>query len=162
MNTRLLPLIGLVLVACTKEATEPKATKFPLLEDGTVRVNVLAEPLASGITVTTLMIDAKSLELGAYQGRFRFDPDVLELIEVTMPEDNYRFVNANRAAEGEIRFAGFTVTEFESPVALVMRFKRKRELRLKDMRAELEVVGDILGEQVKRERILEPAMQIAR
>ncbi|UCG88472.1 MAG: hypothetical protein JSW71_07995, partial [Gemmatimonadota bacterium] len=99
---------------------------------------------------------------GAYQGRFRFDPQALEFVDVTMPEDNYRFVNTNGAAEGEIRFAGFTVTEFESPVALVMRFRSKRELRLEDMSAELEVVGDILGEEVKRENILEPSMQIAR
>jgi hypothetical protein len=48
-----------------------------------------------------LMIDARSLELGAYQGRFHFDPKALKLIEVTMPEDNYRFVNANGAAEGD-------------------------------------------------------------
>jgi hypothetical protein len=65
-------------------------------------VNVLAEPVAGNLTVTTLEIDAKSLEAGACQGRFRFDPEVLELIEVRLPEDNHRFVNTNWASEGEI------------------------------------------------------------
>jgi hypothetical protein len=141
---------------------QPGVEESRPLSEGTVRANIVSQPGVDGIVVTRLMIDAESLELGAYQGRFRFDPEVLELIEVRLPEDNHRFVNTNGASEGEIRFAGFTVTEFESPVALVMRFKYKRDLRLEDMSAELEVVGDILGEEVKRKNILEPAMQIAR
>jgi hypothetical protein len=125
-------------------------------------VNIVAQPLVDGITVIELMIDAKSLELGAYQGRFRFDPEALELIEVTLPEDNYRFVNTNGASQGEIRFAGFTVSAFENPVALELRFRNKRELQLKDLSAELQVVGDVMGMEVKRENIMEPAKLIAR
>jgi hypothetical protein len=61
-----------------------------------------------------------------------------------------------------IRFAGFTVTEFESPVALELRFKRVRDLDLNDLSVDLEVVGDVVGAEVKGERILEPALLIAR
>lgn len=161
MRTRLLPLIGLVLLACIEEATEPQVNPPPL-DEGTVRATVVAEQHADRITVTKVFIDAESLELGAYQGRFRFDPEALELIEVTMPQDNYRFVNAQGASEGEIRFAGFTVTAFESPIALVMRFRNKRDLKLKDMSVNLEVVGDIIGERVKRGKILEPTLRIVR
>jgi hypothetical protein len=162
MKTRWLVLSGLlVALGCAEEATEPGNELMPLAE-GTVQVNVVAKPGVDGITVTTLMIEAQALALGAYQGRFRFDPEVLELIDYSLPDGDYRFVNANGADEGEIRYAGFTVEAFESPVALVLRFRTKRALTMEDMRAELEVVGDVLGREVKRERILEPRLEIAR
>ena len=87
---------------------------------------------------------------------------LLELIDYSLPEGDYRFVNAEGAEAGEIRYAGFTVEAFESPVALVLRFRTKRALDVEDMSAELEVVGDVLGREVKRERILEPRLEIAR
>jgi hypothetical protein len=162
VKIRFVPLIGLVFLACTEETTQPVAGEFPPLSEGAVRVNIVAQPLVDGITVTELMIDAESLELGAYQGRFRFDPEALELIDVTLPEGDFRFVNTNGASDGEIRFAGFTVSAFESPVALQLRFRNKRELRLEDLSAELEVVGDVMGVEVRRENIMEPAKLIAR
>lgn len=162
MKTRWLALPGLLLaLGCVEEATEPAKELMPLAE-GTVQVNVVAEPGSEGLTVTTLMIEAEALELGAYQGRFRFDPQVLELVDYSLPEGDYRFVNAEGAGEGEIRYAGFTVEAFESPVALVLRFRAKRGLSEEDMSVELEVVGDVLGREVKRERILEPRLEIAR
>ena len=162
MKTRWLVLPGLLLaLGCAEEATEPGTELIPLAE-GAVQVNVVAEPGAEGITVTTLTIEAKALALGAYQGRFRFNPQVLELIDYSVPQGDYRFVNVNGASEGEIRYAGFTVEAFESPVALVLRFRTKRALSEEDLSAELEVVGDVLGREVKRERILEPRLEIAR
>jgi hypothetical protein len=160
MRIHYLPLVGLLLLACTEETTRPPVEEVPPLEAGSVRATVVAEP--GPITVTKIRIDANSLELGAYQGRFTFDPEALELVEVVMPEGDYRFVNTNEASEGVIRFAGFTVTEFESPVALELRFKRVRDLDLNDLSVDLEVVGDVVGAEVKGERILEPALLIAR
>jgi len=157
------PLLMLVLlVACTDEATEPEPLEFGPLPEHSVRVNIVAAPQVRGITVTRLLIDSRSLELGAYQGRFRFDPETLELIDVKMPDDNYRIVNVSGAPRGEIRFAGFTVTAFESPLALEMRFLSKSEWKLDDMKVELEVVGDIEGNKVARRRILEPTRTIVR
>lgn len=162
MKSRLLPLIGLLVFACADDATQPTVEGFPPVDDGAVRVDVEVRPVGNMTAIVRLMIDARSLQLGAYQGRFRFDPEALELVEATLPEDNFRFVNTNRAAKGEIRYAGFTVSAFESPVALELRFRQKRALRLEDVSAELEVVGDVMGVEVKRERILEPAKRIVR
>lgn len=162
MKSRFFPLIGLLLFACTEEATQPVLPELPPLTQGAVRLNITARPLADQITVIRLMIETEALELGAYQGRFRFDPEALEMIEAVLPEDNYRFVNTNGASEGEIRYAGFTVSAFESPLALELRFRNKSELRLDDLSAELEVVGDIMGAEIGRENILEPAKLIAR
>lgn len=163
MRSRHLPSLMLVLlVACADEATEPVAMDFGPLQERSVRVNIVAQPQLEGITVTRLLIDSRALELGAYQGRFRFDPEALELIDVSMPDDNFRFVNVNGAAQGEIRFAGFTVTAFESPVALEMRFRSKGGLDIDRMTVELEVVGDVEGNKVAPERILEPTRTIAR
>jgi hypothetical protein len=160
MRTHYLPLVGLLLLACTEETMRPPVEDVPPLEEGSVRATVFTEP--GPITVTTIRIDANALELGAYQGRFTFDAEALELLEVTMPEGDFRFVNTNEASRGEVRFAGFTVTEFESPVALELRFKQVRDLDLNDLSVDLEVVGDVVGTEVKGERILEPALLIAR
>ena len=137
MNIRFLPLVGLLLLACTEETMQPGSEESPPLSQGTVRVNIVSQPGVDGIVETRLMIDARSLELGAYQGRFRFDPEVLELVEVRMPEDNHRFVNTNGASEGEIRFAGFTVSAFESAVALELRFRARRELQVEDLAVDM-------------------------
>ena len=162
MNRRLALLLGFLVAACTEEPTRPTATDLAPLEDGTVRVNVEATPQRDEITIITLRIDAKSLALGAYQGRFRFDPAVLEFMDYSVPEGDYRVVNPNSAKDGEIRYAGFTVQEFQTPIAVVLRFHSKRVLQLSDLKAELEVVGDVLGREVQRERILKPHLQIAR
>ncbi|UCF20034.1 MAG: hypothetical protein JSU87_01070 [Gemmatimonadota bacterium] len=162
MSRCLASLVLVLLVACTDEATQPESVEFGPLPDRSVRVNIVAAPQGEGITVTRLLIDSRSLEIGAYQGRFRFDPEALELIDVKMPEDNYRFVNVNGAPRGEIRFAGFTVTAFESPVALEMRFRSRGAVDLDDMAVDLEVVGDIEGNKIERQRIVEPSRTFAR
>jgi hypothetical protein len=151
-----------LLVACADEATEPAATEFGPLPERSVRVNIAVLPQAQGITVARLLIDSRSLELGAYQGRFRFNPESLELIDVKMPEDNFRFVNLNEAPQGEIRFAGFTVTEFESSVALELTFRGTGDFDIDQLTADLEVVGDLDGNKLPRQRILEPTRTIAR
>lgn len=83
IRSRILLLLPAVLLACAEEATQPVKELMPLAQ-GTVQVNVVAEREVPGLTVTTLMIEAEALELGAYQGRFRFDPAVLELVDESL------------------------------------------------------------------------------
>jgi hypothetical protein len=150
--------MALVFAACAEEpATAPGEAS---MDEGTVRATVVTEPQAGGITVTKVRIDAKSLELGAYQGRFNFDPGVLEFVDVTMPEEDYRFVNTAGAEQGEIRFAGFTVDGFDSPLAMVMQFRSRHALEERDVAVNLEVVGDLEGIQVEQRRILRPTKEI--
>ena len=148
------------VVGCVDEPTGSQAVPLGLpIEDGSVRAVVVAEPSRDGVTVMRIRIDAEALELGAYQGRFTFDPEAMEFLDASMPEDGYRVLNTLRAGEGEIRFAGFTVERFASPVAVELRFQTKRRVDAQDVSVDLEVVGNLLGEEVSRDRILTPSFR---
>lgn len=155
-------LLATLLVGCVDETTGPSQGELPPLQEGTARLQVSVETEGEGVAVASVSVQANALPLGAYQGRFRFDPDVMDLVDVTVPEGEQRFVNSHRAEDGEIRFAGFTVTDFATDVAAVMRFATARRARPQDFSAELEVLGDIMGRTVGRERIQEPALLMAR
>lgn len=151
-------LVAAGVLACSEASGPPEeALEFPPMPDGSVRAAVVAEPIAEGVMAMRILIEAKSQELGAYQGRFRFDPEALELEEVSVPETAYRFVNVEAAAEGELRFAGFTVRGFETPVVLELRFRNKRPVGPEDVSVELEVVGTVGGAEIPRTRFLPPA-----
>ena len=157
----LLPLVAAAFVfGCVDNPTGSEAEPLGLpIEDGSVRAVIVAEPSRDGVTVMRIRIDAQSLELGAYQGRFTFDPEAMEFLEASMPEDGYRVLNTLRAGEGEIRFAGFTVERFASPVAVELRFRTKRPVEAQDVSVNLEVAGNLLGEAVARDRILTPSFR---
>ncbi len=146
-------------LSCAEEASGPRdgAPGLPPMADRTVRATVVMQRLADGAFEARVRIDTKDIELGAYQGRFRFDPEALTLEAASVPEGEYRVVNDARAAEGELRFAGFTVRGFETPDALVMRFRSSGPVNPDDVSVELEVVGTLGGNPVPAERILPPA-----
>ena len=151
-------LAAAFVVGCVNEPTgsQPEPSE-PAVEDGSVQAVVVAEPLRDGMTVMRIRIDAESLELGAYQGRFTFDASAMEFVEASMPDDGYRVLNTLGAAEGEIRFAGFTVEQFVSPVAVELRFQTKQRVDARDVSVNLEVVGTVLGEEVPKGRVLAPS-----
>ena len=153
-------VIAAFVVGCVDEPTGTEAEPLGLpIPDGSVQAAVVVEPFRGGVTVMRIQIDAQSLDLGAYQGRFTFDPEVLVFLEASMPEDGYRVLNTLRAGEGEIRFAGFTVERFASPVAVELRFQTTRRVDAQDVSVHLEVAGNLLGEEVPRERILTPSFR---
>ncbi len=143
-----------ILVGCNEPTSSQPELSRPALADGSVQAVVVAEPLRDGMTVMRIRIDAESLELGAYQGRFTFDASAMEFVEASMPEDGFRVLNTLGAAEGEIRFAGFTVEQFVSPVAVELRFETKQRVDARDVSVNLEVVGTVLGEEVPSGRVL--------
>ena len=150
-------LAALIIVGCVNEPTGSQIeASEPALQDGSVQAVVVVEPLRDGITVMRIRIDAESLELGAYQGRFTFDPSAMEFVDASMPEDGYRVLNTLGAAEGEIRFAGFTVEQFVSSVAVELRFRTKQQVDAQDVSVDLEVVGTVLGEEVPQNNVLAP------
>ncbi len=153
-------LAAAFVVSCVNEPTgsQPE-TSEPAAEDGSVQAVVVAEPLRDGMTVMLIRIDDESLELGAYQGRFTFDASAMEFVEASMPEDGFRVLNTLGAAEGEIRFAGFTVEQFVSPVAVELRFQTKQRVDARDVSVNLEVVGTVLGEEVPKGRVLAPSFR---
>ena len=142
------------VVGCTDRSTGSLAELVGVpREGGIVQPGVVVEA-TGGVTVVRIRIDAQAFELGAYQGRFTFDPTVMEFLEASVPEDGYRVLNTLRADEGEIRFAGFTVEQFVSPVAVELRFRTERPVVGEDVFVNLEVVGDLLGEEVPQDRVL--------
>ncbi len=155
MKIPFLVVAAVFVVGCVNEPTgsQPEPSE-PAVEDGRVQAVVVAEPLRDGMTVMRIRIDAESLELGAYQGRFTFDASAMEFVEASMPDDGYRVLNTLGAAEGEIRFAGFTVEQFVSPVAVELRFQTKQRVDARDVSVNLEVVGTVLGEEVPKGRVL--------
>ncbi len=68
-------------------------------------------------------------------------------------------LNTLGAAEGEIRFAGFTVEQFVSPVAVELRFQTKQRVDARDVSVTLEVVGTVLGEEVPKGRVRAPSFR---
>ncbi len=162
MQKRPLVLAVLLCVACVDEAPMPDVTDLPPLEAGTVRVNIRVEEGSGDTRLIELTLDAKALDIGAYQGRMVFDPHQMELLEVNTPDDNLRLVNTNNALIGEIRFAGVAATTFDSPVILELRITAGASFDPNDMHAELDVVGDLLGTQVGRQDIAPPTLMIVR
>ena len=128
MKVRFLPLIAITALGCSEDATMPRADEGVQLNAGTVQAAIALLPDRDGLTVTEIRIDSEEFELGAYQGRFTYDPKVLKLVDVATPEDAYRFVNPGTDNEGLVRFAGFTVDEFKDPVAVTLTFRAESQV----------------------------------
>jgi hypothetical protein len=157
----LFPLLVAVFVfGCADEPTgTPELEGLPVLKDGNVQAAVSVSQPSTGVAVARIRIDAQSLELGAYQGRFTYDPAALELLDASMPSDGYRVVNTNGAKDGLIRFAGFTVDRFQSPLVLTLEFRVHDPAALGKLSVLLDVVGSVEGAAVAEDRILDPKME---
>ena len=160
---RILFPIALAVFAfgCADEPTgmSAKPAEPPAIEDGSVRAAVLVSGSDADVTVIRIEIDAQSLELGAYQGRFTYDPAAMELLDASMPKDGYRVMNTRGAGDGLIRFAGFTVQRFESPMVLELAFHVHDLTALDKLSVDLDVVGSVEGVAVAEDRILEPKVE---
>lgn len=145
-------LLAVLVFGCADEPTGTPAE--PVAMDDGVRPAVLVSQPEAGVAIVRIRIDAQSLELGAYQGRFTYDPAALDLLNASMPSDGYRVMNTNGAVDnGLIRFAGFTVERFESPMVLELEFQVHDPAALDKMSAVLDVVGSVEGVAVAPDRI---------
>ncbi len=154
----LFPIVVAAFVfGCGDEPTGTPAepVDLPVFEDGSVRAAVTVSRSSAGVTVIRIGIDAQSLELGAYQGRFTYDPAEMELLDASMPSDGYRVINTLGAGDGLIRFAGFTVERFESPIVLTLRFRVHDVAALDKVSVGLDAVGSVMGVEVPEDRILD-------
>jgi hypothetical protein len=150
-------VVAAFMCGCGDDPMGAHATLMELpLEDGDVRAVVTAQVLGDGLTSVEISLHAQSVEIGAYQGRVMFEPSVLKFVQESMPDGGYRVVNTLRASEGEIRFAGFTVEGYASPVVLKLWFEAARLVQDGDVAVDLEVVGDLLGKEVPRGRVMKP------
>lgn len=119
---------------------EPRA---PLVQASLVR----AAKDSSGRTALLVRIEGRGLVLGAYQGTLHFDPAVVSVDSATVPTDGYRLVNANDAAKGIVRFAGFTTDGFAGTEA-VRLIVRGTPLERGAFVLSLDQAGDLDGKVV--------------
>jgi len=151
-------LIAVLVLGCADEPTAMPPD--PMIEDGSVRAAVLVSQPSAGVAEVRIRIDAQSLELGAYQGRFTYDAAALELLKASMPSDGYRVINTHGAVDdGLIRFAGFTVERFQSPIVLAVEFQVHDPAALERLSVVLEAVGSVEGAAVAEDRILDPKLE---
>ena len=145
-------LVAVFVFGCGDEPTAMPPE--PAVEDGSVRAAVLVSRPSDGVAVIRIRIDAQSLQLGAYQGRFTYDPAALELLDASAPSDGYRVMNTHGAGDGLIRFAGFTVERFESPSVLTLEFRVHDSAALDKLSVVLDAIGSVEGQAVPEDRIL--------
>ena len=114
-------------------------------------------------TRVTVRFDTETLELGAYQGTFNFDAKVLTLVDFSVPVDGYRLANTLEAANGQIRFAGFSTKTFESPVVLTLVFKNLAAVGPETLLSvDIDVLGNPQSQAVPSAMIHAPVRQFAR
>ena len=113
-----------------------------------VRVRVVRESGAPERAVLVMHVEGRAVALGSYQGTMTFDPAVLRVDSAIAGRDGFRFVNANQAGKGSIRFAGFTATGFKGTDAVRIVARLSGALEQSRIVATLEVAGDIDGRRI--------------
>jgi hypothetical protein len=126
-------------------STPPNRTPTPA---PSVHVRVVRESGATDRAVLLVHVEASGVTLGSYQGTMTFDPAVLMVDSALAGRDGFRFVNANNAAKGSIRFAGFTATGFKGTDAVRIVARTKGSIDGAKITATLEVAGDMDGRAI--------------
>jgi hypothetical protein len=129
------------------------AAAVPSVKASIVRRSVAA----TGETTLAVVVQATELVLGAYQGRFRYDPGSFSVVSAITPSgDGMRVFNAADTAKGVIRFGGYTVssTGFKSQDVLVLVVRTKRSLDTAKLAVDLDVATDLQGKGVPASRLI--------
>jgi hypothetical protein len=129
------------------------ATAVPSVKASIVRRSATV----SGETTLAIVVQASELVLGAYQGRFRFEPGSFAIVSAVTPAgDGTRLVNAADTAKGLIRFGGFTVngSGFRSQDVLVLVVRTARRLETAKLSVDLDVATDLQGKAIPASRIV--------
>jgi hypothetical protein len=132
-------------VACLASTTlGAQAPRAPRVQASIVQVKE-STPLR---IVLLVRVEGKGVMLGSYEGRLRFDPTVFAVDSASVSRDGSRFVNAADAARGEVRFAGFTTSRFNTTDAVRIVGHASKPLDAAKLTAILVVAGDIDGNKI--------------
>jgi hypothetical protein len=108
-----------------------------------------------GETRLAVVVQASELVLGAYQGRFRYEPGSFAIVSAVTPSgDGTRVLNAADSAKGVIRFAGFTVNGFKTQDVLILVVRTSRSFDAAKLAVDLDVATDLQGKAVPANRIV--------
>ncbi len=124
------------------------AALLALLEAPTVLLRIVRESGSADRVVLVLRVEGSGVALGSYQGTVTYDPAVLMVDSATVGRDGFRFVNANNASKGSVRFAGFTANGFTGTDAVRIVARLRGPLENAKLNAMLEVAGDVDGRRI--------------
>ena len=151
---KLLLLCTLVAVAaCEDQAiVAPLPNPAAMVPPGTVQVIIAQERgLGGDTTVFVVRLVANGVPLAAYQGSVTFVPEGMQIISVLTPENaqgEFRVVNAEGAAAGKLRFAGFATEAMSSTEAFRIVARLHGNVSLLKLDGSLDIAGEAAGTQI--------------
>jgi hypothetical protein len=156
--------ILVALVACQDETIAPPR-EAPVISVPSGAVQALIQQEATtpdGLITFVVRVLANNVSVSSYQGTVTFAPGSFELIEKGTPSGSgmTAVLNTDTFAEGRIRFAGLTPTQFDSIASAsgveAFRFtvRALRPVEESNLLATLDVVGTDVGAAVGADRLL--------
>jgi hypothetical protein len=137
-----------------------KPIEHPLPSTGAYGMLVIS-PFRDGSQVLTLRIGSGQYRLSSYQGSLSFDAAKMRLVSVGAPETDFHLVNEDDAEDGLLRYAGFAVDGFTSPVELSLSFQTGLPIESGDVRFDLDVLGTDVGSEIRPGQVFENQQPIA-
>jgi hypothetical protein len=151
-----LTLVAVAVTACDDEKAAAPALVAPQpIEGQGVRAYIVREAGATADrAVLTIRVQAKDIGMAAYQGRIEYNPDAIEILDATTPqEDGTRLVNPNAGA-GMIKFGGFATEAFSGNTAATLTVRVKTSLDDANFVATLDVAGEATGTAVQANKMM--------
>lgn len=155
-------LVAALLVsgtACAEDAVNsPLPNPRTMVPPGSVQVIIAQETALGGDSaVFVVRLAANGVPLAAYQGTVTFAPQGIEIIGIRTPENGegeFRIVNAEGAATGMLRFAGFATQAMSSTEAFRIVGRLKGGVAALKLEGSLDVVGEVGGTQILASSLL--------
>ena len=170
---RLAVAASLVLIAACQDETIAPPREAPIIPVPLGAVQAVIQQEATtpdGLVTFVIRVLANNLTVSSYQGSVTFAPGSFELIEKRTPTASgmTAVLNADAFAEGRIRFAALTPTQFDSIAggsgveAFRFTVRPLRPVEESNLVATLDVVGTDVGASIGADRMLaSPGVMVA-
>lgn len=154
-------LLVSVAACADEELNSPLPSPQTMVPPGSVQVIIAQErDLGGDSAVFVVRLAANGVPLAAYQGVVTFVPGSLEIIGIRTPENaegEFRIVNAEGAASGTLRFAGFATQAMSSSEAFRIVGRLKGDVSALKLEGTLDVAGEVGGTQIIAASLLRSA-----
>ena len=162
-----------LLVACQDETiSPPREAPIISVPSGAVQAVIQQEATTpDGLVTFVVRVLANNLTISSFQGTVTFNPGSFELVDKKTPAGSggiTAVLNADKFAEGQMRFAALTPTQFDSIAAgsgiEAFRFTVRplRAVSDANLVATLDVAGTDVGASIGADRMLaSPGVMVA-
>lgn len=160
MTKPLFALVALALLAaCEQErVAAPVANPGTMVPPGSVQVIIAQERQLGGDTAVFLVrLAANGVPLASYQGTVTFAADQMQVLSAPTPENadgEFRIVNAENAANGSLRFAGFSTQSMASTDAFRIVARLRGPVASLKLEGSIEVAGLVAGTSIASASLL--------